>query len=346
MLTDPVVTPTTVEIDYIPAETVVRDVSWKIKKITDSSYSPYSPIENVNGVISDLQPLSDYEITCSVKYDIRDGLYNYANFTLDVKLPELEIKTLTPRAMNENSVKVSAETNLSSTVANAGFQWRKYEAPETLAPSEAFAPVYEGELQGVLKNLSQTSFYNVRAFYRSKDGKEYFGDWVTFDPSDFSYFEPTAHTYPAVDIDDSSALLRGIAIEGSDEIDEQGFEYWPAGRPNFTKTICRSANHVNAVLSSGQVMESTVQDLDSETTYEYRSYVMAKGKKYYGETKNFTTLAEPSAGIGEIEQGYTRERTLLGRYSLSGHYVSENYCGIVIEVYSDGSRCKILQNKW
>jgi len=344
MLTNPIVTPTTIEIDYIQEEsdTEILRINWETKTKADDSFST---VENVNGIISDLQPSSDYSLHCKVTYKTEEYRPQTATFNYELKLPQLEIKTLAPRAMNENSVRVTAETNLSSTVDNAGFQWRKYEAPETLASSEAFAPIYEGELQGVLKNLSQTSFYNARAFYRGQNGKEYFGDWVTFDPSEFSYFEPTAHTYSAMNVDDSSALLRGVVIEGSDDIEEQCFEYWYAEDSKSVKTSCRSANDVITIISSGQVMEILVQDLDPETTYVYRSYVIASGKKYYGETKNFTTMAGSLADVCEIEQDNTVERRLLGRYSLFGYPVNENYYGIVIEVYSDGSQRKMFQNR-
>ena len=43
-----------------------------------------------------------------------------------------------------------------------GFQWKKCDAPESLKPNEAYAAVYNGTLEGYLKNLQPTSYFTVR----------------------------------------------------------------------------------------------------------------------------------------------------------------------------------------
>ena len=90
---------------------------------------------------------------------------------------------------------------------SAGFQWKKNDAPSTLEPNEAYAAIYDGRLEGYIKNLQSTSYYDVRAFYKAADGTYYYSDWKTFDPSDFSYFEPTVHTYPTSEVTANSATV-------------------------------------------------------------------------------------------------------------------------------------------
>lgn len=114
--------------------------------------------------------------------------------------PALKIEILDPRPVSERCAIVAATTNMSDDETSAGFQWRKYEAPASLKSSEGYAAIYGGKLEGYIKNLQSTSYYNVRAFYKASDNTYYYSDWVTFDPSDFSYFEPTVHTYPTAEV--------------------------------------------------------------------------------------------------------------------------------------------------
>jgi len=123
----------------------------------------------------------------------------------------------------------AATTNISDEETNAGFQRRKYDAPEALKSNESFAAIYDGQLEGYIKNLQSASYYNVRAFYKSASGTYYYGDWVTFAPNDFSYFEPTVYTYDATSVTDVTARVKGYVMQGTDEVTEQGFEYWKTG---------------------------------------------------------------------------------------------------------------------
>ena len=70
---------------------------------------------------------------------------------------------------------------------------------------------------------------------------------MTFDPSDFSYFEPTLHTYEAVDISSNSATIKAYILAGTDDIIEQGFEYWSSfGNGARTMRANRSATTDNS----------------------------------------------------------------------------------------------------
>ena len=58
----------------------------------------------------------------------------------------------------------------------------------------------------------------MRAFYKSANDNYYYGEWVTFDQTDFSYFEPTIRTYEAIDVGSSSAKVKAYVLAGTDEI--------------------------------------------------------------------------------------------------------------------------------
>lgn len=168
-----------------------------------------------------------------------------------------------------------------------------------------------------------------------------YGEWVTFDPSDFSFFDPTVHTYATTDVSHRTASIRGYVLRGSDDILDQGFEY---GKSNGTGvTMAKKApvaSNSTVVSVSGQVIEYTIDDLESDTEYYYRTYVTTKDGTYYGETCYFRTDIAPS-GVDNIT--LESERTQIGTVDMTGKYVSEYYRGFCIEIYSDGTTRKVLR---
>ena len=204
--------------------------------------------------------------------------------TVTFKTKALQLETLQPKGVTNTCSIVSANSNIDDDELTAGFQWRKYDAPSSLKSNEGYATVYGGTLEGFIKNLQTTSYYKVRAFYKSQTDKYYYGEWVTFDPSDFSYFEPTVHTYKSVDVQGSSAVIKGVALQGSDEITEQGFEYWSGG-----SNARQASTDKQIVYVSGQRMESEITNIAPNTVYYYRAFAKTSKNTTYGETMQFET---------------------------------------------------------
>lgn len=213
----------------------------------------------------------------------KEGGTIYQNISFTTK--SLQLETLQPKGVTNTCSIVSANSNIDDDEVTAGFQWIKYDAPSSLKPNEGYATVYNGTLEGYIKNLQTTSYYKVRAFYKSQSDKYYYGDWVTFDPSDFSYFEPTVHTYNNVEVKNNSAILRGVVLQGSDDITEQGFEYW-SEKPSahLAKT---EAQDRHIVYATGQRMEAEIKDLVSNAAYYYRAFARTSKNTTYGETLQF-----------------------------------------------------------
>ena len=259
--------------------------------------------------------------------------------------PALELTTLQPKCVSSSCAIVAAITNIAEEEVNVGFQWKKYDAPESLKPNEAYAAIYNGQLEGYLKNLQSTSYYNVRAFYKTNDGTYYYGDWVTFDPSDFSYFEPTVHTYPATQTTDCTVSVRGYVLAGTDNITEQGFEYWETNGASFAQKLVKnallvpSAEDINVVLSTGQVMQVVLDGLKPQTTYTYRAFVRTTGGTTYGEEQTFTTEMPTGIDYTETEKAAP---TIVGYYDLIGRQLAGKQRGLVIVRYSDGTSRKVM----
>lgn len=257
--------------------------------------------------------------------------------TKDFTTPALEMETLDPRNPTATTAIVRADINVADIEQNVGFQWKKYDAPESLKPSEGYAVVYDGAMEGYIRNLQPSSYYNVRAFYKDRFDNYYYSKWVTLDPSDFSYFEPTLHTYPVESLTSTSVTAKGSVMPGTDDITGQGFEYWASGSAKASQKhyVSQNENGTTKVFSSGQRMYADIKGLIGGETYEIRTFATAGGNTFYGEVERFTTPA--SSGIEDVS---VTEKAIAGYYDINGVQHDKPVQGINIVLYSDGSSVK------
>lgn len=280
-----------------------------------------------------------------IKFDfwveIKNGNgWKYSQSNYYISPSDLQLETLQPRNVSATSSIVCAETNISDRETNVGFQWRKYDAPESLKSSEGYAAIYDGLMEGRINKLQSTSYYKVRAFYKSNSGEYYYGDWVTFDPSDFSYFEPTVHTYNIDYVTYNSAEVRGYVMAGSDEIIRQGFEYSATTSQAAPKRkYVAATQNPTIILATGQVMTATLTDLEPSTTYTIRAFAETASGIVYGDEQVFTTDAFSGISDAIAEKD---GRTPTAYYDLSGRQYDKPQHGVNIVVYDDGTVEKML----
>lgn len=262
--------------------------------------------------------------------------YGHISFTT----PKLEIKCEVPRNVNPTTSILAAQTNLADCETGVGFEWKKYDAPASLAPSSGYGILYDGRLEGRVLNLQSDKYYNCRAFYEDADKDRYYSDWVTFDPSDFSYFDPVIHSYDVSEITATSACLNGMMMPGSDEVLSQGFEIRRADSGKTVSLYSRMSDIVETIFTQGLRFKATAANLEPSTTYICRSFVKTSRETYYGEEVTFTTIA-PTSGIEDVNMTEP-EREIVAYYNLQGYRIEKPSTGIVIVKYSDGSTSKIL----
>lgn len=286
---------------------------------------------------SGLAPNSSYVV--KVMAVLKNGTNVSATKTF--KTLPLSLSILSPKIPKATKALALAATNVTYREESIGFQWKKYDAPSSLLPSEGRASVYEGTLQGVINNLQTDHYYNLRAYYKDRNDKYYYSDWITFDPSDFSWIDPIVHTFAAENITKTSAKLRGYILPGSSDVISQGFEYWIANLPNSVKRLIADNYSVEAekqtVLSSGQMMIAELYDLQPGTDYVVRSFVDTNDGLFYGEETSFTT--EGSAGIDDVENV---EIIPIAYFDISGHKATTPFSGFNIVLMSDGSVRKVV----
>lgn len=259
-----------------------------------ASYNPEVGYTYTNGNLIEmngLTPQRHYELWYYVVTE--EGGKDSISYTF--RTPALTFETLPAKATSNTVALICAETNLSDMETGAGFEWRRYDAPELVPSTQSPCPVVDGVLTGALRNLSASTYYKFRPYYTSASGQTYYGEWSAFGTADaYVYFDPTVRTYEATSVTETEARVRGYAIAGSDEITEQGFEYWPESAP-----AKRSAADVRRVQAEGQFMTATLAELQPGTTYTFRVYVETAKSTTYGEVQTFTTV-DDGTGISSI----------------------------------------------
>lgn len=244
-----------------------------------------------------------------VKNGSETQLYYYSP-SQSMQLPALTLETVAEAKATSNTVAlICATTNIDDEEANTGFEWRRYDAPDLVPSSKANCPVVDGVMTGALRNLSASTYYKFRPFYKAESGKTWYGEWSAFGTADaYVYFDPTVRTYAAVCHDENSATVSGFIIAGSDDIKEQGFEYWKRDDAYATAkhtTATTDDNTHQTVVATGQRMSAVLQNLEPNTTYIVRAYVTTEHGTTYGEEQIFSTPYSTAIGEVELDEAYS-----------------------------------------
>lgn len=244
-----------------------------------------------------------------VKNGSETHLYYYYP-SKSMQLPALTLETVAEAKATSNTVAlICATTNIDDEETNTGFEWRRYDAPDLVPSSKANCSVVDGVMTGALRNLSANTYYKFRPFYKAESGKTWYGEWSAFGTADaYVYFDPTVRTYAVVCHDENSATVSGFIIAGSDDIKEQGFEYWKRDDAYTTAkhtTATTDDNTHQTVVATGQRMSAVLQNLEPSTTYIVRAYVTTEHGTTYGEEQIFSTPHSTAIGEVELDEAYS-----------------------------------------
>ena len=354
------------------------------KKFTKSDSFKTTPIElnvNVNIGSSSAQLMGRYSIDDATI--INYGFEGYPNQT-DIKLIGLdpnytytktffvetkeggiytEQKSFTttdfcfitshPKVISSGNVIVAAETNIDDDETNIGFEWRRTDWTDDFASNSGVAYLYEGTMEGYIRNLNTEKLWKYRPYYTSNAGNTYYGEWVGIDPTNTSYFEPTVHTYANVSVNGNSAEVKGYVQRGTDNVVSKGFAYWEQTQgvksreamaaPSMISSLPSNAKTIE-VSGSQQVMTASLSNLEYETTYCYVSFVRtSEGDIFYGEEQSFITGEDP-LGIGGImvDASDSLPVKIVARYNMNGQQITSRQPGVNILRMSDGSVKKVM----
>ena len=298
-------------------------------------------VEGNTGTLTGLDPNRSYQVKYTVYVPWGTNLENKKSYTktIDLKTLGLTLSTLQPKVVSAGNVIVAAESNLDDAETNVGFEWRRTDWSDDFASNTGGAYLYEGKMEGYIRNLYTEKLWKYRPYYLSDSGTYYYGDWVGIDPMNTSYFEPTVHTYAQVNIEGNTALVKGYALRGTDNVVVQGFKYWKrvAGARGNAPAVPDDALTVEA---SGQVMTAQLNGLDYESEYCYVAFVTtSENETFYGEQQTFRTGLDTS-GVEDVR--VIQEPEVVARYDLRGRRIDAPQPGINILLMSDGSTRKVF----
>ncbi|MCD8266897.1 MAG: hypothetical protein LUC33_07070 [Prevotellaceae bacterium] len=303
--------------------------------MTETGFTDYATGNTLS--LINLEPGETY----TVKYYVVVSNKTYST-TATFSTPAVEFTTLAAKATSNTVALLCATTNLSDDAVGAGFEWRRYDAPDLVPSTQSECPVIDGVLTGALRNLSESTYYMYRPYYTSPAGVTTYGEWLAFGTADaYVYFDPTIRTYSATSVGSTSATVKAYAVAGSDDIISQGFEYWAGGSSsaNQVKRVASTDDGVTRVEVDGQWMTLTIEDLEPSTTYSYRAFVTTAVGTTYGETMTFTTDVPTGIEDAAAEPAEVYE---IARYTTDGKKISSPQSGINIIRYSDGTVKKVL----
>ena len=262
-----VTTPTSVYLagEYSAGDAVVTDAYFTFN---DEKYKTL--------YLTGLNPNTSYNYTYTIETISGSQVNNQSFITSSLSMVAQPVKMLT-----NTTVMFEAQTNMIDEETMVGFEWRRYDAPDEMPSTKVYSPVFGGKIAGTLKNLAENVYYKYRPFYTSNSGKSYYGNWVAFLTADAGVvYEPIVYTYNSPAVTQTEATLQGVALRGSDDITEQGFEYWKSGNANVTK-----------VTATGERMSKKVSGLQSGSKYIFRAFLTAGGETHYGNEVEFVTLS-------------------------------------------------------
>ena len=246
--------------------------------------------------ITGLNPNTTYRATYTITVKYGDNLENTYDYTStsDIRTDALTLTTQQPKVVSLGNVIVAAEANIDDEEKNVGFEWRRTDWTDSFQSNTGTANMVEGTMEGYIHNLNTEKLWKFRPYYLADNGTYYYGDWVGVDPTNTSFFEPTVHTYDKIVVNGNTALVKGYALGGSDDVTVQGFKYWKsAGGSSNRVSSADIPSDAKTVEASGTVMEVSLSDLDYDSSYSYVTFVTTSKGTYYGEIKTFETGKEP-----------------------------------------------------
>jgi len=317
-------------------------------------------VEGKSISVNGLKPNTSYNVDYTITVAYGDNNQYTTTFTdsKSVKTNPLTLTTEQPKVISSGNVIVGATTNVDEEEKNVGFEWRRTDWTTEIASNTGSAILYDGTMEGYIRNINAEKLWRYRAYYLANDGTYYYGDWVGIDPSNTSYFEPTVRTYANVNVNGNTALVKGYALGGTDKVAVQGFKYWRVANSSNSLNIGIDdeaqvtaipsdaiTETVDIVGSGQQLMNANLKNLDYSSTYHYVAFVTtAENETFYGEEQTFTTDVDPT-GIEGVKDNTndSKPATVVAYYDLNGKKLSAPQKGMNILKMSDGTTRKVVK---
>ena len=302
----------------------------------------YTQSDSAKYTVTGLEPSKSYEATCVIVVGSGYLTRTYQG-NATVATDALTFTSQKPRVVSSGNVVVGAKSNLDDDETDVGFEWRRTDWTDDFESNKGKAYLFDGMMEGYIRNLNADKLWKFRPYYTSNSGVTYYGDWVGIDPTNTSYFEPSVHTYPTVQVEGNIVRLHGYVMRGSDNLTQQGFKYWKqsAGARNDAIKATSVPKDAMIVEADGILMTAELTGLDYESEYCFLAFVKtSENEIFYGELQSFKTGLDVS-GIENVGVAKS-DNVEIARYDVRGRLLSAPCHGLNIIRMNDGTVKKVM----
>jgi hypothetical protein len=226
----------------------------------------------------------DYQATYYVRaYAIQNGAAVYGdavNFSTTWTQTELVASAVTN--LGATSVTLNATINNIGDPAytERGFCYNKTGNPTTSDTKKTVTGSATGNYSYDLTNLDYQTTYYVKA-YAIQNGTPVYSNSINFTTT---WTDAEVRTIVPANIGATTATLKGSIINAGDPAySERGFCYNKTGNPTISNKTTVAGTGIGDY-------SLNISDLDLQTTYYVRAYVLQNGTPLYGVVESFTTI--------------------------------------------------------
>ncbi len=255
-----------------PGENPISNYGYEYRVVNANSWT-ILPINAtpLTYTLSSLQTGTNYEYRAFATTTSGTTYGNVETFTTQtpVNLYTEDITNLSQNSATLNANLIQG----SETISEFGFEWKATSATEYNIVPLTNINSLTYNLTSLLLNVS----YDFRPYVVTPSGR-FYGENKTF----ITLNPPTVLTTLASNLTSTSALLNATIIEGTDAMLAFGIEWKLASSQEWTTIPLTVSNPLTYELTG----------LSATTEYSYRAYSTVALTTIYGNTVNFTTLAE------------------------------------------------------
>lgn len=230
--------------------------------------------------VDGLDPETTYEFTSHVRTDDVGGYSTgYEEFTTE---NPFAVETGTATNVDESSATLTGEVvNFGGADgATVHFEYRSADGEEW-STTDPVEPNSAAEIEATIDGLEPGTTYEYRAVGTASDGDADVGDVYVLGTD----VDPAVETGPTIAVDDESATVSGEVVDlGGAPVVYVSVEYRAVGEDTWNETE-------ETPLTDAKTVETTLDGLDPETEYEYRTVVRAQDAVDRGTIATLTTAA-------------------------------------------------------
>lgn len=237
---------------------------------------------NFLSTITGLKPNTTYHVRAYATNSMGTSYGEDMTFTTSTDIVTLTTTAARDIIHDEATVGGSISYDGGNTIVERGVCWGIDKNP-TISNDKAASDDAGTRFDVRLKGLAERTAYHARAYVITAEDKAYYGNDITFSTTHEIHL-PQSDVTEISNIGTASATFRStITSDGDGNISDCGFCYSRVSVPTVEDS------KVSLGKRSGTLV-ATVKDLNENTTYYVRSYVINEAGIAYGEEANFATL--------------------------------------------------------